>query len=149
MAKHFDFQFGLTEIVPAKQDEREGQRVTVFKQLVNDTLRAEALKPNIFPSKKDVFVAAIQFYVSENDYKTRDVDNISKTILDCLKGKLYIDDSQVRTILISKRFHKRVPNNFIFVGVREINGDTDIETVKVMLFEQAVTMYQQSTAQKQ
>lgn len=144
MAKYFDFQFGLTEIVPAKQDEREGLRVTAFRKLVDETLKVEALKPNIFPSKKEMFVAAIQFFVSEADYKSRDVDNISKTILDCLNGKLYIDDSQVRTILISKRFHKQVPNNFIFVGVREIQGDTDIESVKLMLFQQAVTMYQQS-----
>ena len=118
MAQKFDYALGLTEtIIPSKQDEREGEYVS----------------------------ALMQFFLSEQEYKSRDVDNMSKTILDCLKGKLYVDDSQVRTLLISKKVSPKVKSNFAFIGIRELKGDTDVGIVQDHLIEQAVTMYQQST----
>ena len=148
MAKHFDYQFGLTEIVPAKQDLREGEKIAAFRLLVDKTITPQILQIPIFPSKKEIFVAILQFFLSKKDYETRDVDNLSKTVLDCLKGKLYIDDSQVRTLLVSKKISTRVPNNFVFVGVRELHGETDIEAIRSMLMEQAVTLYQSSIRSK-
>jgi Holliday junction resolvase RusA-like endonuclease len=130
MSKYFDYQFGLTEIVPSKQDSREGEKVSTFRSLVEKTITPEIMNLKIFPSKKEIVVFAIQFFLREKDYQTRDVDNISKTILDCLKGKLYIDDVQVRTLLISKKIYSRVPSNFIFVGIKELHGETDVEVVK-------------------
>lgn len=145
MAKYFDYQFGLTEIVPSKQeDKREGEKVTAFKTLVEKKITPDVMNLAIFPSKKEVVVFVIQFFLTEKEYKTRDVDNISKTILDCLKGKIYIDDSQVRTLLITKKMYKRLPANFVFIAVKELLGETDIEIVKTMLVEQAVNMYNTS-----
>jgi Holliday junction resolvase RusA-like endonuclease len=145
MSKYFDYQFGLTEIVPSKQDSREGESISAFRSLVEKTITPEVMNLKIFPSKKEVVVFAIQFFLREKDYQTRDVDNMSKTILDCLKGKLYIDDVQVRTLLISKKMYSRVPTNFIFVGIKELHGETDIEVVKSTLIEQAVTLYKVSS----
>jgi hypothetical protein len=64
--------------------------------------------------------------------------------MDCLKGKLYIDDSQVRTLLVTKKISPKVPDNFMFVGLKELNGETDIDVVKTMLMQQAITLYQTS-----
>src|SRR3989344_6428810 len=145
MAKEFDYQFGLTELVPSKQlDAREGEKVTAFKTLVEKTVTPEILNLPTFPSKREVFVSVMQFFSSRKEYESRDVDNISKTVLDCLKGKLYIDDAQVRTLLISKKVSPRVPSNFVFVGIRELHGETDIDVVKSMLMQQAITLYQTS-----
>ena len=140
----FDYQFGLTELVPSKQDDREREKVTAFRSLVEKTLSPQIIASLTFPSKKEVVVFVIQFFLSKKDYDTRDVDNMSKTILDCLKGKLYIDDSQVRTLLITKKMSTKVPTNFVFVGVRELKGETDIEVVQTMLLQQAITLYQTS-----
>ena len=86
----------------------------------------------------------MQFFSSRKEYESRDVDNISKTILDCLKGKLYIDDSQVRNLLISKKMSPKVPTNFVFVGIRELKGETDVGIVQDHLLEQAIVLYQTS-----
>jgi len=141
----FDYQFGLTELVPSKQDDREREKVTAFRSLVERTLTPQVIASlTIFPSKKEVVIFVIQFFLSKKEYDVRDVDNMSKTILDCLKGKLYIDDSQMRTLLITKKISPKVPNNFVFVGIRELKGETDIDVVKTMLMQQAITLYQTS-----
>lgn len=144
MSSYFDYKFGLKEIVPSKQDTREGEKITAFRTLVEKTITPEIMKLPTFPSKKEVVVFILQFFLSKKDYESRDVDNMSKTVLDSLKGKLYIDDSQVRTLLISKKMYSRVPSNFVFVAVKELHGDTDIDAVKTKLMEQAVTLYQTS-----
>ena len=140
----FDYQFGLTKLVPSKQDYREREKVTAFRSLVERTLSPQVIASSVFPSKKEVVIFVIQFFLSRKEYETRDVDNMSKTILDCLKGKLYIDDSQVRTLLITKKMSPKVPTNFVFVGIRELKGETDIEVVQTMLMQQAITLYQTS-----
>ncbi|MDP3646234.1 MAG: RusA family crossover junction endodeoxyribonuclease, partial [bacterium] len=140
----FDYEFGVTAITPSKQDNREGEEIIAFKAVVEKTITPKIMGLAIFPSKKEVAVFILQFFSSRKEYETRDVDNMSKTVLDCLKGKLYIDDAQVRTLLISKKVSPRVPRNFVLVGVRELHGETDIEIVKSMLMEQAITLYQTS-----
>ena len=145
MAQPFDYKFGLTEIIPSKQlDDREGQKVTAFRTLVEKTITSEVLKSLTFPSKKEVFISIMQFFASKKEYEGRDIDNMSKTVMDCLKGKLYIDDSQVRTLLVSKKISLKVPANFVFVGMREIKGETDVGIVQDNLLEQAITLYQTS-----
>lgn len=140
----FDYQFGLKELVPSKQDDREGERVTAFRTLVENALIPQIKASTVFPSKKEIVLFAIQFFALKKEYDARDVDNMSKTIMDCLKGKLYIDDSQVRTLLITKKMSPKVPSNFIFVGLKELHGETDIDVVKTMLMQQAITLYQTS-----
>ena len=50
----------------------------------------------------------------------------------------------MRTLLITKKISPKVPNNFVFVGIRELKGETDIDVVKTMLMQQAITLYQTS-----
>lgn len=144
MSKYFDYQFGLTEIVPSKQGIREGEKILAFRTLVEKTITPEITSLSTFPSKKELVVFILQFFFSKKDYESRDVDNMSKTVLDCLKGKIYIDDAQIRTLVVSKKMYARVPTNFVFVALKELHGDTDIDVVKDKLVEQAVTLYQNS-----
>ncbi|MDO8594115.1 MAG: RusA family crossover junction endodeoxyribonuclease [bacterium] len=144
MSKYFDFYFGLPVLVPSKQDDRESKGVSAFRGLVDRTVSPQVLVLPTFPSKKEIVVYVLQFFLSSKDYGSRDVDNMSKTVLDCLKGKLYVDDGQVRTLIVSKKMSPRVPNNFVFVALKELQGDTDIDVVKDKLLEQAVTLYQTS-----
>ncbi len=144
MAQYFDHTFGLPILVPSKQDERETAFVSRFRTLVERTLTPQMLKSAMLPSKREVVVFVLQFFLTRKEYERRDVDNIGKTVLDSLKGKLYLDDVQVRTLLVSKKLHERVPDNFVFVGVKELRGETDIEVVREKLVEQGVTLYQAS-----
>ena len=150
MSKYFDYKFGLTEIVPSKQDSnKEGEKIAAFRTLVEKTITPEIMNLPTFPSKKEVVVFILQFFLTRKDYENRDVDNMSKTVLDCLKGKIYIDDVQVRTLVVSKKMYPRVPSNFVFIAIKELHGDTDIDVVKTNLMEQAVTLYQTSVKSSQ
>ena len=144
MSQYFDYKFGLTEIVPSKQGNRENEKIAGFRALVEKTITPEIMNLVVFPSKKEVVIFILQFFLTKKEYESRDVDNLSKTVLDCLKGKLYIDDAQVRTLIVSKKIYSRVPKDFVFIAVKELHGDTDIDVVKDKLIEQAVTLYQTS-----
>ena len=136
----FDFAVGLTELIPAKQDEREGQRVTAFKT----SFSKKVIPAAPFPTKNEIALFVIQFFGSMNEYKTRDIDNMAKTIMDCLKDKIYEDDAQVRTFVMTKKTSAKVPTNYAFIGVKELKGETDIDVVKSLLLQQAIVLYQTS-----
>lgn len=50
------------------------------------------------------------------DHKKRDIDNYSKSLLDCLSGTVIVDDSQIVELNIKKRVEKN-----IFSAVLRIN----------------------------
>ena len=139
---YFDFEFALTELVPSKQqDGKEGKRIGEFLQVIQERIPTETLAAKGFPSDKEVFVATIQFFSSQKEYEMRDVDNISKTLMDCLKGRIYKDDKQVRSLLVTKKLHAKIRRDFVFVGIKVIKGETDTGPVQEYLLEQAVTFY--------
>ena len=138
---NFDFEFGLTELLPSKQNERESRSVEHFREVFNEQLPEGELAKKGFPSGGDFFVAIIQFFSSKQEYELRDVDNMAKTLMDCLKGKIYKDDTQVRSLLSTKRHYAKVPANFLFLGVKMLKGDTDVGIVQSNIFDQAVTFY--------
>lgn len=107
----------------------ESKSVRDFKDLVGKILDAD--KPaDVFPTSKQIFISIIQFYVStKKDYNNRDVDNMAKTMLDVLEKRFYNNDSQVRTLLVSKRVDvKRVQENlaYIYIKILEDNQDTKL-----------------------
>ena len=71
-------------------------------------LRAELKKAltvaadQTFPTKEEVHVGITFALHSEKDYPQGDIDNKAKTILDALKGPVYIDDHQVKILYVKK-----------------------------------------------
>ena len=57
-------------------------------------------------------------FLNKRDYKSKDVDNIAKAILDAMKGIVFIDDVQVRYLAIQKCIGE--PN--LFIGILKYNG---------------------------
>ena len=51
---------------------------------------------------KGRLLIAIQIMIKESDYKHKDIDNVTKSILDALKGIVYEDDIQIDMIHIQK-----------------------------------------------
>lgn len=109
---------------------KESKGLTDFKEAMRKEL--ETNKPSAsFPTDKQVFISIIQFYTStKHDYSKRDVDNMAKTMLDILEKNFYKSDSQVRTLLVSKRVDlKKVPIDLGYVFVKILEDNEDIKLV--------------------
>lgn len=149
------YQFLIDGIIPATQEafkktsvnryirREESASVKKFKEVVSTHLLNN--RPSVsFPTSNSVFVAIIQFFTStKKDYKVRDVDNMAKTVLDILEqNKFYKNDSQVRTLLVSKRVDiKNVPQNLGFIYVKVLEDGEDIQVIEDLLKE-ALKLYE-------
>jgi hypothetical protein len=67
---------------------------------------------------------------------------MAKTVLDVLEqNKFYKNDSQVRTLLVSKRVDlKKVPQNLGFIYIKILEDNEDIKAVEDLL-EEALKIY--------
>lgn len=148
-----DYQFLVNGVIPATQESfrggkynggvrnKEKNSVTIFKKSIAESLDGKL--PSSFPTNNHVFVSIIQFYTSyKKNYKTRDVDNIAKTVLDVLKeNKLYNDDWQVRTLLVSKIVNLNIIKQDLgFVYIKILKDGEDLKFSNKMI-SRAVELY--------
>ncbi len=84
-------------------------------------LIAQASRPRgpWLPSKASRYRVDIDAYLP--DERRRDLDNVAKTILDALNGVLYLDDSQVVTLLVATHIDRAEPR--VVVAVREVERE--------------------------
>ena len=69
---------------------------------------------------------------------------MAKTILDLLEGKFYRDDKQVKTLLISKKVdRKNIPQDFIYIAIKELKNNQDIDVLRVSGIDRSVVLYQE------
>ena len=150
-----DFDFGVGEIIPATQEahhddgfdarirktEKEG--LAIFKKTLCLDIDLKLASNEYFPSDGEVFIFIVQYFGAEKEYGRRDVDNMAKTILDVLKNRFYHDDSQVKTLLVGKKFEKRVPQNFAYVAIKRLGVSQDVDALKISGLERSVTMFQE------
>ena len=150
-----DFDIGIDMIIPATQeafkkddfseakrkDEKSG--ITAFKMTLLQRAENDLKDTRHFPTAKEVFIFIVQYFISEKDYKSRDVDNMAKTVLDALNGRFYKDDGQVKTLLVTKKMESRVPQNFAYIAIKELKDGKDIEAIKTSGVERSVTMFQE------
>jgi len=154
---NIDFQFGVFRIIPSTQQAyhkdavdlsvrvKERKQTSGFDDEVSDILSRKQKDLGRFPTNNELFVFILQFFVSEQEYRKRDIDNMAKTILDSLKGKFYHDDKQVKTLLISKKIDKRrVPQDFAYIAIKELKTGEDLEILKVAGIHRAITFYQEN-----
>ncbi|PIP63614.1 hypothetical protein CO165_00905 [Candidatus Roizmanbacteria bacterium CG_4_9_14_3_um_filter_33_18] len=149
----FDFQTGLGGVIPSTQEaynkvinsqitlKKETENIKQFKINFEKTIINKLKLLATFPTKKEVFVFIVQYFNSVKDYSSRDIDNMAKTILDTLKGKFYYNDSQVKTLLVQKDIKDYIPQDFIYVAIKEIKNERDVEAVKISGIDRARTYY--------
>jgi Holliday junction resolvase RusA-like endonuclease len=147
-----DYHFGIPEVIPSTKEafqggrhdggvrKEEGEKLVAFKKKVVDTLDEAAEDLLQFPTQGELFVFILQFFVSQREYRNRDVDNLSKTILDLLKGRFYEDDGQVTTLLASKRMDKKVDHNFAYIAIKELTEGRE-PFLKEAGLARAITFY--------
>ena len=155
-----DFDFGIGKIIPATQEAHhsdvfdgqvrkvEKENLSIFKSTLGSTLDSQLANNQQFPTDGEVFVFIMQYFAIEKEYVRRDVDNMAKTILDVLKSRFYLDDSQVKTLLVGKKLEKRVPQDFAYVAVKHLSSAQDVDALKISGLERSVTMFQELKSKK-
>lgn len=155
-----DFDFGIGEVVPSTQEayhrggfeggvrKIEKESLSAFKSTLGAVLDTRLKNNEQFPSDGEIFVFIIQYFSVEAEYRRRDIDNIAKTILDVLKERFYLDDSQVKILLIGKKMEKRVPQNFAYVAIKKLSATQDVDALKISGLERSVTMFQELKSKK-
>lgn len=150
-----DFDTGIGEVIPSTQEayrqnsfsesvrKEEKEQLTLFKETFGKKIDKELKDSKQFPSTHEVFVFIIQYFVSEKEYKSRDIDNMAKTILDVLKERFYQDDGQVKTLLVGKKIEVRVPHNFAYIAIKELKVGSDVDALKISGLERSITLYQE------
>ena|ERR1035437_1617804 len=154
-ATTIDFHFGIDSIIPSTQQayhhgtfdgevrKTEKEALMVFREKVNADIDNQLSHNDQFPTAREVFVFIIQYFAVESEYHRRDIDNMAKTILDVMKSRFYNDDSQVKTLLVSKKIEYRVPKNFAYVSIKELSSTQDVDALKISGLERSVTMFQE------
>lgn len=150
-----DFDIGIDMVIPATQEafskdnfsgakrKDEKSNVSIFKQTFLQRVENDLKTLKQFPTENEVFIFIVQYFISEKEYKSRDVDNMAKTVLDAFNGKFYKDDGQVKCLLVTKKIEKRVPQNFAYIAIKELKGGKDIEVLKSSGVERSVTLFQE------
>lgn len=150
-----DFDVGISSIIPSTQEafqtgsfsgsvrKEEKVNVTSFKnnflQKVEETLIGKIQ----FPTDNEIFVFIVQYFISEKEYKSRDIDNMAKTILDALKGPVCKDDGQVKTLLVSKKIENGVTSNFAYIAIKELTDRRDVEALRVSGLDKSINLYRE------
>lgn len=152
----YDIEIGIDEIIPSTQEaykyDKSSEKVKMKEESEAVHKFINKYKPHIdsevkklshekFPTKEEVFVLVIQFFNVLSQYNRRDIDNIAKTLLDILKGKIYYEDSQVKILVAVKLIEQRVPDNYAFVGVRTLDDWSETNFLKSVGIEAARNHY--------
>lgn len=156
-----DYHTGIGQVIPATQEayietgfskeirKEESETLKQFKQALGAKLKREIEPLKQFPTNNEIFIFIIQYFISQHEYKSRDVDNMAKTILDVLKGVFYQNDSQVRVLLVAKKTcHERIDQNFTYFAIKELKDDRDMDILKESGLERSVTVYQKLIKQQ-
>ena len=113
----------LNDFYVKKPDESAIQEFTSYIQdLAKDIFK----DGNIIlrPSEVEVILS---ISVTEKRYKTVDIDNLAKAVLDSLNGIAYEDDSQIVSLICNKHIHPLKVNG-LFIGITKLrpeNGGFD------------------------
>lgn len=81
-----------------------------------------------FPTEKGLFVCIQINLNSKKQYKSKDLDNHIKDIIDAMTGIVYKDDVQISTLLVYKTLVDKEPS-FAITGRILENGDEDKELI--------------------
>ncbi|EKD94312.1 MAG: hypothetical protein ACD_26C00122G0002 [uncultured bacterium] len=152
-----DFKTYYPNIVPTKDssyykdkstgkicEKEQSNLYKVFIESFSEHLKNELEANSKFPTKKELFIFIVQYFISPKAYQSYDLDNMAKTILDVLKIRCYEDDGQVKLLLVyKKQCDERVKGDHAYISVRIFNDDRDLKIVKEAGLEKAVTSYQE------
>jgi Holliday junction resolvase RusA-like endonuclease len=88
-----------------------------FRKQIKESLTDE------HPYPPDVMIEmVISVSMDEKRLNEVDIDNLSKSIIDCFNGLVFTDDSQIISLYSHKTINPLVPLNGILVGIRKLKN---------------------------
>lgn len=98
---------------------REKKNKTEFVKLIKERL-SEMSHP-LWPYKNDLFLQ-ISVTNSKSKIQQADIDNLVKTVLDAIKGIVFVDDSQVVSVFAEKGTLREIPMSSFLFAIRELHS---------------------------
>lgn len=95
--------------------------VNAFKEYLQSIAKEKFNDDNIIKMPNDVQVH-LSISVREERYHEVDVDNLAKTVLDCLKNIAFDDDCQVSSLIVQKHVHP-MKTSGIMIAITKITEE--------------------------
>ncbi len=95
--------------------------IASFKPKIQEYAKSIFNESNIILKPNEVEVI-LSISITEKRYKTVDVDNLAKTVLDSLNTIAYEDDSQVSSLIVNKHIHP-MKTNGLLIGITKLTKD--------------------------
>lgn len=99
----------------------ETNAIAKFKEYIQTVARQNFNDSNIIKMPSDVQVH-LSISVNKKRYHEVDVDNLAKTVLDCLKGIAFDDDCQVSSLIVEKHVHQMNVNGLL-IAITKISNE--------------------------
>lgn len=99
----------------------ETNAIKEFHNLLEEVAKKNFPEGSIIKKPANVEVV-ISISVTEKRFKSVDVDNLAKSVLDGLNKIAFEDDSQVKSLICSKNIHP-MKKNGILIGVTKLTPD--------------------------
>lgn len=105
------------------------KKVKIFQAKVSELANSAIEKIIKQPSEVEV---VLSFSLTPDRYKSVDLDNLAKTVLDGLTGIAFEDDSQVSSLICNKFIHENKQNSLL-IGVTELTEEQGgfVEDIKL------------------
>lgn len=97
------------------------QSIAKFKEYIQAITREKFNDSNIIKMPNDVQVH-LSISINKKRYHEVDVDNLAKTVLDCLKGIAFDDDCQVSSLNVEKDVHPMNINGLL-IAITKITDE--------------------------
>ena len=99
----------------------ESNLIITFNQHIQEVAKKLFSESNMIKKPHEVEVI-LSISVTEKRYKTVDVDNLAKAVLDSLNGIAFEDDSQVSSLIVKKHIHP-MKTNGILIGITKLTEE--------------------------
>ena len=104
---------------------------TYIQELAKDYFEGD--KKILRPTEVEV---VLSISVTESRYKTIDIDNLAKTVLDALNDIAFEDDSQVVSLICSKHIHP-LKINGLLIGITRLTPENGGFNEDIILFSKS------------
>ena len=95
--------------------------------------------------RKGRLLIAIRLAITHADYRIKDIDNVTKSILDALKGVAYIDDVQIDSVHVVKWPSDKYG---FMIGIKELSNTEDGWNFPLLYSEKPFNREQEEIARK-
>lgn len=102
----------------SKKGHFQPQRLTDWEEMVGWAAKQQAPTQPL----PGTFAVVLRFY--RGDKRRVDLDNLSKAVLDALNGVFWIDDTQVTTLYLFKRYDPDLPRVEVKIWYRPLRKST-------------------------